>query len=497
MDPEFARPAEIDSVLKRGWLEKKGEFIRSWRRRYFVLYIDGTFNGYREEPTAELIKNRTGPGGSAPENRFNVKDSSIICPDNSSFLIRCRQKEEANPSGGFIERHFHFSTKEDRDDWKEKIETLVESLIATSPAPMDVEKMETDQDDISNFVPANYIRRQYKIEDFVTLKTIGKGTFGNVVLVYRRDDPRQVRMALKVIDKRVIRQKEEEEHTRNERQVLAMNDHPFLIKLYHAFQSNTKLYFAMEFALGGEIYTHLAKEQKFPVTQSRFYGAEIVSALGYLHKKTIVYRDLKLENLLLDKDGHIKITDFGLCKILSHQGSTNTFCGTPEYLAPEVLEEPGGYSYSVDWWSLGVVLHEMIVGRLPFPRWEDQEDLYFQICHNPLPDLPLRVPSAAASMIRGLLQKVPHERLGGRHDAEELIHHPFFECIDFDALERKEIQPEFVPVTDAPDDVSHFDPDFTNLTPGRFVPPIGSVTVQTDPEFPSFDYNHHSLPDTG
>ena len=100
-----------------------------------------------------------------------------------------------------------FSTKEDRDDWKEKIETLVESLIATSPAPMDVEKMETDQDDISNFVPANYIRRQYKIEDFVTLKTIGKGTFGNVVLVYRRDDPRQVRMALKVIDKRVIRQK--------------------------------------------------------------------------------------------------------------------------------------------------------------------------------------------------------------------------------------------------------------------------------------------------
>ena len=108
---------------------------------------------------------------------------------------------------GCIIHFFSFSTKEDRDDWKEKIETLVESLIATSPAPMDVEKMETDQDDISNFVPANYIRRQYKIEDFVTLKTIGKGTFGNVVLVYRRDDPRQVRMALKVIDKRVIRQK--------------------------------------------------------------------------------------------------------------------------------------------------------------------------------------------------------------------------------------------------------------------------------------------------
>jgi serine/threonine protein kinase len=204
----------------------------------------------------------------------------------------------------------------------------------------------------------------------------------------------------------------------------------------------------------------------------------------------IIYRDLKLENLLLASDGHIKITDFGLCKILNQeQPSTTTFCGTPEYLAPEILED-NQYGLPVDWWSLGVVLHEMIVGRLPFHSWRNHEDLYEAIINDPLPELPPRVPYDASQLLHGLLMKRPEERLGGRMDAQEVMDHVFFRDIDFAALERKEIRPEWVPVLRSQDDVSHFPTEFTQQPIPNISEAYSVTSHDFDNEFRSFEYNN-------
>lgn len=479
------------TVVKSGWLQKRGEFITSWRKRFFVLYSNGNFNGYKEEPNEHMINNANGRF----ENTFTVNESQIICPPGApelKFIIRCRQRDRENTR---IDRNFQASTTEERDCWVSLITRTRDQLSQPDgEAPMDTDE---DEFDMGKFAPPQVYRRPYTRDDFEIMRTVGRGTFGSVFIVYRKDDPEQTRMAMKVISKAVVRQKQETEHTRNEREVLATVDHPFLIKLFHAFQSRSHLYFVMEFAHGGEIYTHLARCSSFPIRRCRFYGAEIVSAFGYLHSKNIIYRDLKLENLLLDQDGHIKITDYGLCKILPQEGLTSTFCGTPEYLAPEVLRDENIiYGMSVDWWSLGVVLHEMIVGRLPFPQWDNHEDLYDSIIHDEVPEFPIRVPTEAGQLLLGLLKKIPQERLGSRGDATEVMDHPFFQSIDFEALERREIAPDFVPVTRDRDDVDNFDREFTQQTPQRLLPEGNSVTsTYDDQDFRSFDYNNRSLPD--
>uniref|UniRef100_A0A1I7YWD2 non-specific serine/threonine protein kinase n=1 Tax=Steinernema glaseri TaxID=37863 RepID=A0A1I7YWD2_9BILA len=257
----------------------------------------------------------------------------------------------------------------------------------------------------------------------------------------------------------------------------------------------------MEFAIGGDLYYHLNKEvqefkEGFSEPRTRFYGAEIVCALGYLHENNIVYRDLKLENLLLDKDGHIKIADFGLCKEdISYGDRTRTFCGTPEYLAPEVLED-NDYGRAVDWWGVGVVMYEMMCGRLPFYS-KDHDKLFEMILGSTL-RFPNKLSPEARILLSGLLVKDPNLRLGGgREDALEVKRTAFFAPIDWDKLYRKEIEPPFKPQISSMTDTSYFDQEFTSEQVALTPPPAGQLdTVQEVDEDLQGNFHHRISYDT-
>uniref|UniRef100_A0A3Q1G634 RAC-beta serine/threonine-protein kinase-like n=1 Tax=Acanthochromis polyacanthus TaxID=80966 RepID=A0A3Q1G634_9TELE len=317
-------------IVREGWLQKRGEYIKTWRPRYFILKSDGSFIGYKEKPD---LNDQTSP----PLNNFSVAECQLMKterPRPNTFVIRCLQWTTV------IERTFHVESNEEREEWMRAIQSVANSLkmqeqeeeeeepmdVFGSPSESSLEEME---------VAMSKSRNKVTMIDFEYLKLLGKGTFGKVILV--KEKSTGVHYAMKILRKMVIIAKDEVAHTVTESRVLQNTRHPFLTTLKYAFQTHDRLCFVMEYANGGELFFHLSRERVFTEERARFYGAEIVSALEYLHSRDVVYRDLKLENLMLDKDGHIKITDFGLCKEgITPDATMKTFCGTPEYLAPEV-----------------------------------------------------------------------------------------------------------------------------------------------------------------
>lgn len=310
-------------------------------------------------------------------------------------------------------------------------------------------------------------KRHYRPEDFAILKLIGKGTFGQVFQVRKKDTQRIY--AMKVLSKKIIVQKKEVAHTLGERNILvrtAMADSPFIVGLKFSFQTPTDLYLVTDYMSGGELFWHLQKEGRFQEGRAKFYIAELILALQHLHHHDIVYRDLKPENILLDANGHIALCDFGLSKAnLTKDDTTNTFCGTTEYLAPEVLLDDQGYTKMVDFWSLGVLVFEMCCGWSPFYA-EDTQQMYKNIAFGKV-----RFPRDALSnegrnFVKGLLNRNPRHRLGALSDAEELKAHPFFEDVDWKALSNKNLVPPFKPRLKSELDTSNFDPEFTNALNG-------------------------------
>ncbi|XP_058266759.1 serine/threonine-protein kinase Sgk2 isoform X2 [Hemibagrus wyckioides] len=252
-----------------------------------------------------------------------------------------------------------------------------------------------------------------KPTDFDFLAVIGKGTFGKVLLAKLKADGKFY--AVKVLQKKIILKKKEQKNIMAERNVLLKSlQHPFLVGLHYSFQTAEKLYFVLDYVNGGELFFHLQRERCFSEARARFYTAEVASAIGYLHSLNIIYRDLKPENILLDAQGHVVLTDFGLCKEgLEAEATTSTFCGTPEYLAPEVLrKEP--YDRTVDWWCLGAVLYEMLFSLPPFYQ-RDVAEMYDAILHKPL-QIPPGKSDAVCHLLHGLLQKDQHCRLGAIAD---------------------------------------------------------------------------------
>ncbi|KAF9892768.1 hypothetical protein FE257_001170 [Aspergillus nanangensis] len=306
-------------------------------------------------------------------------------------------------------------------------------------------------------------KKQVGPNDFQVLKLIGKGTFGQVYQVKKKDTQRIY--AMKVLSKKVIIQKKEVAHTLGERNILvrtAMAASPFIVGLKFSFQTPTDLYLVTDYMSGGELFWHLQREGRFQEARAKFYIAELILALQHLHDHDIVYRDLKPENILLDANGHIALCDFGLSKAnLTQNDTTNTFCGTTEYLAPEVLLDEQGYTKMVDFWSLGVLVFEMCCGWSPFYA-EDTQQMYKNIAFGKV-----RFPRDALStegrnFVKGLLNRNPRHRLGANGDAKELMAHPFFHDIDWQALGRKEVIPPFKPKLKSDTDTSNFDPEFTN-----------------------------------
>jgi len=292
---------------------------------------------------------------------------------------------------------------------------------------------------------------------------------------------------MKILKKETVIKMKQVEHLSNEKRLLERMSSQFITTLYKTFQDAHKLYMVLRFVPGGELFTHLRKAGKFPNDVAKFYLAEIVCALEHLHQHNIVYRDLKPENVLLDADGHIKLTDFGLSKdSITGHSLTHTFCGTPEYLAPEVIHG-SGYGLSVDWWSLGTLLFEMLTGLPPFYN-ENLHVMYEKIVRAKL-NFPSFLSDKAKSFLSQLLDRNPKTRLGGGdHDAVDVKKHPFFDTVDWTKLYYKEVDVPFKPHTNRTDstDTTYVDDEFKREMP-RDTPAQTNSSLGVN--FPGFTYS--------
>jgi len=320
-------------------------------------------------------------------------------------------------------------------------------------------------------------------DDFELLNVIGKGSFGKVMQVKKKDDGKIY--AMKVLRKEAIIARKQVAHTRAEKSILQKIQHPFIVRLHYAFQTKDKLYMILDYINGGELFYHLKKEGRFPENRVKFYAAEIVCAMAHLHSLRIVYRDLKPENILIDGEGHITITDFGLSKEINPEEGTSTFCGTPEYLAPEVLKGQG-HGTAVDWWSLGTLIYEMLTGLPPF--YSQNINIMYQKILNGELRFPSYVSGDAQSLLEGLLTRDVDKRLGSANSSE-VKKHPFFKDIDWEKLEKKEIEPPFKPKVKSETDTSQIDSVFlVEKAQDSLVEHSLSETIQRENTFDDFTY---------
>mmetsp|Transcript_27768 Transcript_27768/g.64153 ORF Transcript_27768/g.64153 Transcript_27768/m.64153 type:complete len:326 (-) Transcript_27768:28-1005(-) len=299
------------------------------------------------------------------------------------------------------------------------------------------------------------------LDDFKLLCVLGKGSYGKVMLVQHSVD-KQV-YAMKMLRKEHVLKRNQVEHTATERSVLEAVNHPFIVNLHYAFQTPTKLYLVLEYCAGGELFFHLSRDGRFSESRCRFYASEICLAIGYLHHLNIIYRDLKPENLLLDVEGHCKITDFGLSKEgIADNISAKTHCGTPEYLAPEMLMK-SGHGRAVDWYSYGALIYEMLTGLPPYYT-KDREKLFERIRRGDL-QYPPHINPVCKSLMQGLISPDPNRRLGGGPtDVEEIKAHPWYQTVDWQAVfDKKALPVPFKPDVKDPSDVRYFDKEFRNL----------------------------------
>lgn len=326
--------------------------------------------------------------------------------------------------------------------------------------------------------------------DYITV--LGEGSFGKVFLADLKgtDDT----YAVKVLRKNDVLDDDDVASTMTEKNVLALSAGcNFLTRMFATFQSPEKLYYVMEFLSGGDLMHHIQERDIFPEADTRFYTAEIAIGLWYLHDNGIIYRDLKLDNVMLDVTGHVKIADFGMCKENMIGGNTtNTFCGTPGYLAPEIIREQP-YSHSVDWWSLGVMAYEMLSGESPFEA-EDETELFELILSQPI-EMPADIQPETESFLKSILQRDPEKRLGcGDTGRNNMKYHPFFNSIDWAKLAKQEVKPPFQPPSGkgGARDISNFDSEFTK---GGKISVGGKGAAREQPVGEGHEFNGFSFVD--
>uniref|UniRef100_A0A674N9N9 protein kinase C n=1 Tax=Takifugu rubripes TaxID=31033 RepID=A0A674N9N9_TAKRU len=345
---------------------------------------------------------------------------------------------------------------------------------------------------LSSHIPRQERIKQKKgplsLQDFRMIAVLGRGHFGKVLLSeYKKTG---TMYAIKALKKGDIIARDEVESLMCEKrifEIVNMSHHPFLVNLLACFQTPEHVCFVMEYTAGGDLMMHIHTDV-FTEPRAVFYSACVVLGLQFLHDHKIVYRDLKLDNLLLDTDGYVKIADFGLCKEgMGFGDRTSTFCGTPEFLAPEVLTDTS-YTRAVDWWGLGVLIYEMLVGESPFPG-DDEEEVFDSIVNDEV-RYPRFLSNEAIGIIRRLLRRNPERRLGsGEKDAEEVKKQPFFRTMDWEALLQRKVPPPFLPSITGKEDVSNFDEEFTAEAPTLTPPREPRTLSRKDQEsFRDFDY---------
>ncbi|XP_050549829.1 atypical protein kinase C isoform X4 [Spodoptera frugiperda] len=360
---------------------------------------------------------------------------------------------------------------------------LPETPPAPAPAPPRADELEPGS------------QRQYSLDDFELIRVIGRGSYAKVLMVELKRTKRVY--AMKVIKKALVTDDEDIDWVQTEKHVFeTASNHPFLVGLHSCFQTPSRLFFVIEFVRGGDLMFHMQRQRRLPEEHARFYAAEISLALHFLHERGVIYRDLKLDNVLLDHEGHIKLTDYGMCKEGVRPGdTTSTFCGTPNYIAPEILRGEE-YGFSVDWWALGVLTYEMLAGRSPFDIAQaadnpDQntEDYLFQVILEKTIRIPRSLSVKAASVLKGFLNKNPVERLGcGENGFLDIVSHPFFKSIEWEMLEQKQVVPPFKPRLEGERDLANFPPEFTD-EPVHLTPDNDTVIADIDQsEFEGFEY---------
>jgi len=360
-------------------------------------------------------------------------------------------------------------TQKDREDRLMQFRKLLDEGL-----PMEKGDNEKDSGDVQNL-----LEDEAKVgpDDFDFLKVIGRGAFGKVMQVkYKTNDKIY---AMKILRKKQIVAKNQIEHTKAERKILQALQHPFLMTLRFAFQTDSKLYLVLDYYRGGELFFHLKKQKKFTEPQAMIYVAEVGLALGHLHSLDIIYRDLKPENILLHHTGHICLTDFGLSKDLGPASmKAHTFCGTPEYLAPEIVEK-AGHGKAVDWWSLGILCYELCVGLPPFYH-QNLHTMYLKI-RTQSPKFPSSMSRECQHLIIQFLNRRPDKRLGsGPTDVEEVKKHPWFAGLNWVDLLAKKITPGYIPKVKSEMDTSQFSTEFTKeIAKDTYVEPV-KLTEEED-----------------
>eukprot|EP01128_Nolandella_sp_AFSM9_P005043 TRINITY_DN2386_c0_g1_i1.p1 TRINITY_DN2386_c0_g1~~TRINITY_DN2386_c0_g1_i1.p1 ORF type:complete len:456 (+),score=99.70 TRINITY_DN2386_c0_g1_i1:117-1484(+) len=448
----------IVGAKKEGYLTKEGGRVKSWKRRWFVLGKE-TLSYYKTHkalkkvlgviPLREVLK------VTAIDHKKNPYMFTVVTP-RRSYLIYADSRLIMKEWLDIIDEQLDIVFKNNKH-------------VSLEAEPLQDPYEQTEQPNL---------------ESFDLLQIIGQGSFGKVCQVRMKESGDVY--AMKVLNKKHIVDRGEIEHTRAEQSILKRVDHPFLMKMHWSFQSDEKLYIIMDFVNGGELFFHLQNEKKFTNERARFYSAEIILGISYLHSLGIIYRDLKPENLLLDDSGHIKMTDFGLSKegLLSLDDRTNTFCGTPEYLAPEVLDGKN-YTKSVDWWSLGTLIFEMLTGLPPFYD-EDVQKMYNKKMTDELV-VPSFIEPPAAIIIERFLRRDPTQRLD---DVAEIKAEIWFEVIDWTKLESLQVSPPYRPDVESKESTQLIDMSFTAMDVHKEIK--ASSQVVSGDQFEGFTYDRNT-----
>lgn len=435
----------MSKPIKEGWMTKLGGTHKSWKKRWFTLVgTDLTYyadqKGKKEKGSINL-KQATGIDEAPEAKKSNA--FKIIVPSVRTFIVYC-------------------GTEQEKKEWMDELRKVISggsgSSGSKSSAPASPGKSASKSPEKASTPPPTGVASATTIEDFTPIRVLGRGTYGKVMLVRCKKDNKLY--AMKSMSKKILQETGQTQQTLHEKDVLLKTVHPFLVFAHATFQSPAKIFLILDYVPGGELFGRLKEEGQFSEDRTRLYAAEILLGLGFLHSKGLIYRDLKPENILVDGEGHAKITDFGLVKEgMTANSTTTTFCGTPEYIAPEMLQQQP-YTQAVDWWSFGILIYEMLTGMPPFYD-ENVNKMYRMVITHDV-DFPSYISAPARDLITKLLSKNPDERLGsGEDDYKAIEQHEFFSKLNFDDVLNKKYQPEWVPNIKEETDTSNFDTEFT------------------------------------